>query len=165
MNKKTRVLVLAVVALALSATLAACDEASDTLAPETEQQAILRAMEAAIQDEFKAELTYEKVIEDFGSVRPFSNIINAEVRHSEALARLYLARGIPVPESRWSPEEIPGFSSLPEACSAGVVAEIENGEIYEEFMRLDLPADVRMVFENNQRASLQNHLPAFQRCS
>jgi hypothetical protein len=122
-------------------------------------------MEEAIQDEYKAELIYKKVLDNFGSVRPFSNIINAEVRHSEALARLFQVRGLPVPQSKWSDKEIPGFPSLTEACQAGVTAEIENAEIYEKYFSLDLPSDVRRVFENNRRASLENHLRAFQRCS
>ena len=158
-------LVLTVLVLGLG--FSGCDDGSSSVGPEAEMQdqAVLAAMEEAIQDEYKAELIYKKVLDNFGSVRPFSNIINAEVRHSEALARLFQARGLPVPQSKWSDEQIPGFSSLTEACQAGVTAEIENAEIYEKYFSLDLPSDVRMVFENNQRASLENHLRAFQRCS
>ncbi len=144
-----------------------CDESSSPASPEMEMQdhAVLAAMEETIQDEYKAELIYEKVLESFGSVLPFVNIINAEVRHSEALAGLFEIRGLPVPQGKWSDEEIPGFSSLTEACQAGVTAELENAEIYEKYFSLNLPSDVRMVFENNRRASLENHLRAFQRCS
>lgn len=165
MNNKIRTLTLALISILASTTIAACDEGSETLAPGTEQQAVLDAMEAAIQDEYRAELIYQKVIDGFGPVRPFTNIINAEVRHSEALARLYSARGVPAPASRWSPDEIPEFSSLSDACRAGVVAEVENAEIYDRYLSLQLPADVRAVFENNRRASLENHLQAFERCS
>jgi hypothetical protein len=157
-----------VVLAAMAATFAmtACADDSDPMAPQAlEEEVVLDAMEAAIQDEYRAELIYEKVIDDFGSVRPFTNIIYAEVRHSEALGRLYAARGLPIPVSRWSWDDVPGFSSLTDACQAGVVAEIENAGIYEEYLDLDLPSDVRVVFESNQRASLQNHLPAFERCS
>jgi hypothetical protein len=142
-----------------------CDSDSGAVNPEMQEQAVLAAMEEAIQDEYKAELIYEKVLTDFGPVRPFVNIINAEVRHSESLAQLFQTRGLVVPASKWSPEEIPGFSSLSEACRAGVLAEIENAEIYGKYFDLELPADVRRVFENNHRASLENHLRAFQRCS
>ena len=157
--------VLGVGAVVLAAGLIACDESSAAVAPEMQEDAVLAAMVAAIQDEYRAELIYERVIGDFGPVRPFSNIINAEVRHSESLASLFVARGLPVPESQWSADQIPGFSTLTEACSAGVTAEIENAEIYDKYMDLGLPADVRIVFENNRRASIENHLRAFQRCS
>jgi len=143
----------------------ACDENSDSAAPQVQDQEIVAAMEAAIQDEYKAELIYQKVIEDFGEVRPFVNIIGAEVRHSESLARLFSARDLPVPQSQWKDSDIPGFSSISAACQAGVRAEIENAEIYDRFFALNLPADVRRVFENNRRASIENHLRAFQRCS
>lgn len=50
--------------------------------------------------------------------------------------------------------------------SALVEAEIENGEMYQRLLALtsDYP-DVQQVFLNLQRASQENHLPAFQRCA
>ena len=142
-----------------------CSSESKVMAPETQADAILAAMEVAIQDEYRAELIYQRVLDDFGSVLPFRNIINAEVRHSQAIAGLYVTRGLPVPASRWASDEIPAFPSIPAACQAGVVAEIENIEIYDQYLALPLPADVLTVFTNNRAASLQAHLPAFQRCS
>jgi hypothetical protein len=76
-----------------------------------------------------------------------------------------MVRGLAVPQSRWSPDEVPGFASATEACQAGVVAEIENAEIYDRYLDLRLPSDVETVFQNNRRASMENHLPAFERCS
>ncbi|MGD8361031.1 MAG: DUF2202 domain-containing protein [Gemmatimonadota bacterium] len=152
-------------ALVLALFVLGCEEAPAGPDSASEDIEILAAMEVAIQDEYKAELVYLQVMEDFGSVPPFSNIVFAEERHSEALARLFQARGVDVPESKWDPSQIPSFSSLSEACRAGVTAEIENAEIYQGYLDLDLPADVRQVFESNQAASLERHLPAFERCS
>jgi hypothetical protein len=151
--------------LAAVSGLSGCEDDSLSLAPVEQDQAVLDAMEATILDEYRAELIYEKVLENFGEVRPFVNIVRAEVRHSESLARLFTSRGIPVPENPWSFDQIPAFSTLTQACQAGVVAEIENAEIYDRYFDLPLPADVMTVFENNRRASIENHLPAFQRCS
>lgn len=39
----------------------------------------------ALDDEYKARATYRKVIEAFGPVRPFVNIVEAEDRHAEAI--------------------------------------------------------------------------------
>ena len=36
--------------------------------------------------------------------------------------------------------------------------------IYDKFLKLNLPDDVRKVFENNRSASLNKHLPAFSNC-
>jgi hypothetical protein len=45
------------------------------------------------------------------------------------------------------------------------VAEQEDAAFYTPYLRRpDLPQDVRNVFTNLQGASLENHLPAFQRC-
>ena len=160
--KKVRVVLFHLI---LVSGLSGCDEDSMALAPVDPDQSVLEAMEATILDEYRAELIYEQVLEDFGAVRPFVNIIGAEVRHSEALARLFISRGLGVPENTWSPSQIPAFATLSQACQAGVEAEIENAEIYDRYFDLSLPADVRTVFENNRRASIENHLPAFQRCS
>ena len=145
--------------------LSACHGENAILEPSMADDPVLLAMEEAIQDEYRAELIYIRVLDDFGPVLPFENIVNAEVRHSEALASLYTARGLPVPKSKWTPQDIPSFPSVAAACQAGVVAEIENAEIYEGYMDLPLPDDVRFVFERNMEASIERHLPAFERCS
>jgi hypothetical protein len=54
---------------------------------------------------------------------------------------------------------------VPAACAAGVVAERENIAIYDRYVGLALPQDVRQVFESNRAASLNNHLPAFEQCA
>jgi hypothetical protein len=154
-----------VLVVLVSIGIAACENGptgAETLATES---VILSAMEEALQDEYRAELIYMRVIEDFGPVQPFWNIINAEVRHSEAIGSLYENRGLAVPASKWEAGDIPSYSSVTEACKAGVQAEIDNAEIYERHLALELPEDVRRVFENNQSASLDRHLPSFEMCS
>ena len=123
------------------------------------------AMTEAIGDEYRAEAIYQGVIDDFGAVTPFANIINAEVRHSLALARLFETRGLSVPLNTWTGGAVQRYPSVPAACAAGVVAERENIAIYDRHFALPLPSDVRQVFQNNRGASLHNHLPAFDRCA
>ncbi|MAT49858.1 MAG: DUF2202 domain-containing protein [Porticoccaceae bacterium] len=118
----------------------------------------------ALDDEYKAYATYDQVINDFGSVRPFSNIREAEGRHIDALLRLYRKYGLPIPENPW-PEKVPRYNSLLEACEAGVAAEIENGEMYNRLLRQTQRDDIQIVLKNLQEASQQRHLPAFQRCA
>ena len=126
--------------------------------------ATLEAMNRAIQDEYHAEFVYLKVIEKSGDVVPFSNIVNAERRHSSVVARLFTNRDLPVPESNWNLDNVPEFDSVASACSAGVVAERENIALYDELLTQDLPRDVHNVFTNIRAASLNNHLPAFEAC-
>lgn len=86
----------------------------------------------AINDEFKARATYQLIINTFGEIWSFINIVEAEGRHIDA-------------------------------CRLGVEAEIENAEIYDWLLdsTKDYP-DVQNVLIQLQRASKENHLPAFQ---
>jgi len=56
---------------------------------------------AALDDEYKAHATYEQVIRDFGLVRPFVNIVEAEARHIAALVTLFERHGLSRPENTW----------------------------------------------------------------
>jgi hypothetical protein len=118
----------------------------------------------AIQDEYHAEAVYQGVLTDFGSVWPFVNIIRAEQTHAASLARLFTARGLPVPARAWTLANVPRFTSLQAACGAAADAEVANVAVYDRYMNDALPDDVRLVFANNRAASLNNHLPAFNRC-
>ncbi|PIE56757.1 MAG: DUF2202 domain-containing protein [Desulfobulbus propionicus] len=122
------------------------------------------ALIEALDDEYKARATYRYVIDTFGPIRPFSNIVNAETRHIEALLPLFHKYRIPVPPDTWD-QRITKPQSIEDACTAGVTAEIENVEMYNRLLKatVDYP-DVQGVMINLQRASAEHHLPAFQRC-
>jgi rubrerythrin len=49
----------------------------------------IRALSEAIEDEYRARATYRKIIERFGPVRPFVNIVDAENRHVAVLLRQF----------------------------------------------------------------------------
>lgn len=118
----------------------------------------------ALQEEYKAQMLYRSVLQTFGAeTAPFALIEQAEARHVEALKELFVRREMDPPA--WTPETLPTFSSIPEACAGGVAAEIADAAFYDEYLpRVDLPQDVKNVFTNLQKASLENHLPAFERC-
>lgn len=124
----------------------------------------IKVLAEALNDEYKAYATYDQVINDFGNVRPFSNIREAEGRHINALLSLYRKYGLPIPKNPW-PEKVTRYKTLTEACEAGVAAEIENGAMYERLLQQTEKADIRAILKNLQAASQQRHLPAFQRCA
>jgi hypothetical protein len=117
----------------------------------------------AINDEYKSRASYNVVISKFGEIRPFINIVEAEGRHIEALLPLFEKYGVPVPEDNWG-LRIEAPSSVLEGCHIAIEAEIENAEMYERLLDLtrEYP-DVQGVLTQLQRASTENHLPAFQR--
>ncbi len=114
----------------------------------------------ALQDECLAHAEYAYIIDTYGSVRPFTNIIRAEETHIEALLPLFETYGVTAPEDDAS-TRIAKVASLTEAYEAGVDAEIDNIAMYEAFLQEDLPSDVRTVFESLMRAS-ESHLQAFE---
>jgi hypothetical protein len=122
-------------------------------------------LDEAIQDEYRSEQTYLKVIATFGRVRPFVNIVQAEGRHILALSRLHNDHGLAVPPSKWTQENVPTYESFAAACSDAVAAETENVAMYDRLLSQGLPSDVRYVLGNLQAASRDAHLPAFERCS
>lgn len=133
---------------------------------QTKNLSFNEALVTAIDDEYKARATYAAVIETYGEIKPFSNIIQAEEQHIASLKSLFQAYGVPIPDDPWSGEiEISG--SISELCAAGVQAEIDNATLYREQL---LPAvldyaDITQVFTNLMNASQNNHLSAFERCS
>ena len=124
----------------------------------------IHALQEALDDEYLAWATYDQVITDFGEVRPFINIREAEARHIEALLGLFACYGLTVPENTW-PGKVTRYASLQEACEAGVAAEIANGEMYERLLQATRRPDILAVLRNLQEASQQRHLKAFERCT
>lgn len=124
----------------------------------------VRVLTEALDDEYRAWATYDQVISDFGEVRPFINIREAEARHIQALLALFASCGLAVPANPW-PGKVERYNSLQAACEAGVAAEIANGEMYARLLGQTQREDVLSVLRNLQEASQQRHLPAFQRCA
>ncbi len=120
------------------------------------------ALNGAIQDEYKARATYNKIIDTFGEVMPFANIVNAEGRHVEALAYLHERYGVAVPEDAWA-DKIPTYDTLTAAAEASVKAEVDNGALYDELMKNVANVELTNVFKALQFATMEHHLPAFQR--
>lgn len=115
----------------------------------------------AITDEYLAHKEYEIILDAYGNVNPFANIINAEVSHIQELLPLFEAYDVSVPvDNAASLVALP--STLQEAYEIGVQAEVNNIGMYESFLKQDLPQDVRDVFEALMAAS-ENHLQAFSR--
>ncbi len=126
-------------------------------------EAEIHALNEALDDEYRAWATYDQVIADFGDVRPFSNIREAEARHIDALRGLFDSYGLSIPANAW-PGRVERYPDLRAACAAGVAAETANGEMYERLLGATQRADIVRVLRSLQDASQQRHLPAFQRC-
>lgn len=122
------------------------------------------AMIDAINDEYHARAFYSAVIDKFGSVRPFSNIVQAENRHVQLWQSLFAQYGIPVPEDTFAGNvEIP--DTLQAACQMGVEAEIADYQMYDRFLSFVQEPNLRAAFTQLSYVSQNNHQPAFERCA
>ena len=121
------------------------------------------ALREALDDEYKARAAYIKVIETFGAIRPFINIVDAEDRHASALLRQFERLGLTPPEDRWA-GRIKAPASVAAACEEAVQGEIENAAMYKRLLAKVEDDAVRNVLLNLQDASQNRHLPAFRRC-
>lgn len=115
----------------------------------------------AIEDEYLARQEYESIIEKFGEINPFRNIMSAEETHIALLKEIYQTYQYEVPEDH-AIDYITVPDSVSQALELGVQAEIDNIGMYELFLQQDLPDDVRDTFIRLRDAST-NHLAAFER--
>jgi hypothetical protein len=131
----------------------------EPLAPQ-ESEALLQALD----DEYRAWATYDQVIKDFGPVRPFVNIREAEGRHIEALLGLCRRYRVTAPGNPWI-GKAPRYASVSEACQSGIEAEVANAALYDRLLASTARRDVRAVYDALRLASQDRHLPAFRRCA
>jgi hypothetical protein len=123
-----------------------------------------QALATALHDEYKSHETYRRVIVDFGPVRPFIKIVEAEARHIAALLGLFTKYAVAPPANRWA-GQASRFADVHAACVAGVQGEIDNVAIYDRLQQATQRPDVLQVFQALRSASQDRHLPAFQRCA
>ena len=124
-------------------------------------EAVLEILDEALASETLAYFTYLYAADEFGA--PFTRIRDAELRHVEAVQHLYIKRGLEAPPLE-EPEGVATFETRLLACQAGVAAELEVVDLYDELIPL-VPTDVARVFLRLQTVSEDNHLEAFLACS
>ena len=131
--------------------------------PNYDEPILNQVLRIAIYDEFHAYETYKKIIEKFGAVEPFSNIIEAEQRHFTALLYLLQKHNVEVPINDWADKvEVP--NTLVECCEMGVAAEIDNVMMYDNLITYTEDEEIKDILYRLQAASYNNHLPAFRKC-
>lgn len=139
-------------------------------APAPSGPRLVEMLNQGIQDEYRFSATYSAVLIDFGDRTPFSNIVDAERQHIDAMSQLFTNRGLDVPASDWTIGTVPRFPTFKAACAAAADAEVVNWRMYAGFLAEleqagDVPKDVQQVFTNLMEASRDKHLPAFANCA
>lgn len=129
----------------------------------TDTISLEEALQYAFDDEVKAYVTYSAVVEKFGTVFPFVNIIQAEQTHQNAL--MAVAKACEITLVRNEPDTLKLPKTLQECCELGVASEIQNIQLYDSLLsHVENYPEVQDLFYRLQAASYNNHLPAFRKC-
>jgi len=132
--------------------------------PNSDVPVLEQVLRIAVYDEYHAYETYRKVIETFGSQMPFTEIIEAEIKHYEELVQLAGKYNVALPVNDWY-EKIVLPNTLLECCEVGVAAEIDNIQMYDNLLLyVEEYPDIQDTIYRLQAASYNNHLPAFRQC-
>lgn len=137
--------------------------AGSTAVPAAVGDSVLEAL-VGPEGEYAAYATYAAIMEEYGNVQPYANIMSAEARHIAALQKLLDRYGVPYPTANPYLGQVAAPASLAEAAQAGIDAEKANVALYEQ-QKVAVAAypDIARVFANLQAASQNSHLPAFER--
>lgn len=109
-------------------------------------------MTTAILDEYLALATYEKIVATYAITTPFTNLINGETNHIEALKNLMASYNFTIPANTVTANlTIP--ATLVACFEQSIVQEENNIAMYGEFLNEQLPEDIKLVFTNLQNAS------------
>lgn len=123
-----------------------------------------QVLRIAVYDEYHAYENYKKIVEKFGNIPPFVNILEAEIRHYEELAVLLNKYQVQLPLNDWV-LKVEEPNSILEAAEVAVAEEIDNIKMYDNLIPYakDYP-DVLDTIYRLQAASYNNHLPALRKC-
>lgn len=118
----------------------------------------------AINEEYKARATYQAVIDKFGQVAPFTNILNAENTHVQQWAGQFERLGLAVPADPFA-GKVAAPATVALACAAGVAAEKDDVALYDRLMKETTDQTLLTIMTQQRKVSQENHLPAFERCN
>lgn len=153
------VLTAAMMAFAVSLAVAETSDYGSIGAVGKKDLSVQQMLNYALEDEYLARSKYTVIIKEYGNIRPFSNIIQAELRHISWITELMKKYNYPVPE-----DDFYQYTVLPvsfkTSLETGMQAEIDNIDMYNSFLKQKLPGDVRDLFQELRNAS-KNHLRAF----
>lgn len=135
------------------------------LLPIEVQEAVLEAL-VGVVGEYAAYATYDAILEEYGTMNPYANIMAAEAKHIESLKQILDQYEVAYPTENPYLGMIEVPASLAKAAQVSVAEEIANVALYAEQLGAvaDYP-DIVAVFLNLQAASLEQHLPALERAA
>ena len=112
----------------------------------------------ALHEERLAAATYQAIVDKFGEVKPFTNILEAEEQHISAVENLLKVNGIEIPTNDVTAT---APQTLEESYALAISVEKEDIALYEEMYPNLSDSMIKAVFTRLSNASKQ-HLQAFE---
>ncbi len=128
-------------------------------------QDVKDSLSQALDNEYKLEAYYQAVMAKFGDVRPFAMVIGAEQQHIAVIKSLFQKYGLTINENTWANKSFE-ISTFTGACQTSAAYESDTANMYVNLLpKVSNYPDITQVFTSIKDASLNNHLPAFKKCS
>ncbi|MGM0874150.1 MAG: ferritin-like domain-containing protein [Bacillota bacterium] len=123
---------------------------------------LAKALTYAIEDEYFLNAKYDKVMDTFGHIPPFTQMKVLEQRHIYTLLPLLKKYNIDVPKDD-AKEYVHAPKSIKVAFQDGVSGEIDNIAMYDKLASIkEFPEDILSIF-NQLGTDSKNHLDTFKR--
>jgi hypothetical protein len=151
-------------ALALSAV--ACAGSGDGLTPALPlPQGVSAILDSLVVDEYRAAARYQQVMQAFGTVSPFREMLPVQGARVEALMQVYRQYpAFPPPNPFDGPQYMERYASVAGACEVALEAETATAERYARALALNPPAAVQKILRYNRASTLAFEVAATRRC-
>jgi hypothetical protein len=121
---------------------------------------MLETLDAATTSKYKTCALYRMVLQAFGPVQPFKDLLKLEEKYQMVLTGLARRYNYPLPADEWEGQvEIP--VSFVEACEEAIQLELENDGLYISLMQDGLDPALQRVLLRMRNVSLSSHQPSF----
>lgn len=144
-------------------------EPSERLSP-----AAKATLDTLMLDEWAAQARYNRVLQSFGNVSPFTSLRGSRARRATALERVYLQMAEFTPANPYGPAVSgsaasavvvgPAYESREQACEISLLLEQELVDRYDRLLALAPPRVVAEAARDNRALALEADLPAVRRC-
>ena len=123
-------------------------------------EAVLSALDSALRSKFKTCALYRMVLQAFGPVKPFKDLLKIEEKYRLVLTGLARRYDRPSPADEWEGQvAIP--VSFVEACEEAIQQERENDRLYTSLLDQIADPAQRRVLMRMRNVSQISQLPSF----
>ncbi|NKB56972.1 MAG: DUF2202 domain-containing protein [Alphaproteobacteria bacterium] len=118
------------------------------------------ALKLALRSKFKTCALYHMVLQAFGPVQPFKDLLKIEDKYRMVLEGLARRYDVSAPPNEWEGQvAIP--VSFVEACEEAIELERENDTLYLDLLSREENPALRRVLMRMRNVSQISHLPSF----